>query len=176
MKKITKNKLEEILENHGKWLSTNGEEGECANLRDVDLRRVDLRGAHLSLVDLSGADLVCANLYKADLSGAYLINANLRCASLGQACLVGAHLKGADLENASLDYAMLPMANGDLDVHIDDRQATQLLYRLARNVLYSKNTTAKIKRLFRLKPLIKKANEFHRVGDYGKLPRKGEGE
>ena len=59
--KISAEKLQEIIESHGRWLR-NAEGGE----------RADLRGADLSDADLSGADL-----RSADLSGAYLSGANL---------------------------------------------------------------------------------------------------
>ena len=59
--KISAEKLQEIIESHGRWLR-NAEGGE----------RADLRGADLSDADLSGADLRSAYL-----SGAYLSGANL---------------------------------------------------------------------------------------------------
>lgn len=88
--------------------------------------------------------------------------ANLRCANLSSADLSYANLRSADL-----DYSAFPLWCGGLDVHIDDRQATQLLYHLLRNVKYSKNTSAKMKKLCKLKSLVKQANEFHRVKECG---------
>ena len=52
-------------------------------------------------------------------------------------------------------------------MNIDDKQATQLLYHLVRNVQYSKNTSAEMKKLCKLKSVVKKANEFHRVDECG---------
>lgn len=65
MRIISKKELEETLEKHKKWL--NGEGGEKANLRFVDLQNVDLRGASLREADLRGVDLHFANLQGADL-------------------------------------------------------------------------------------------------------------
>ena len=95
----------------------------------------------------------------ADLSYADLRSANLR----------SANLRSADLSYANLDYSVFPLWCGGLDVHIDDKHATQLLYHLLRNVRYSKNTSAKLKRLCKLKSLINQANQFHRVTECGKI-------
>ena len=151
---MTKNELNKIIDNHKLWLKTNGEQGERA-----DLRNANLRNANLSNANLSNANLSNANLSNANLSNANLRNANLR----------NANLSYADLINAVLDFSAFPLWCGGLDVNIDDKQATQLLYHLVRNVQYSKNTSAEMKKLCKLKSIIKKANEFHRVGECGKI-------
>ena len=79
---MDKDKLNEIIESHGKWLRA--KEGGF---------RADLSGAYLSRADLSGADLSRADLRGADLSGADLS---------------GAYLSGADLSGADLSGADLP--------------------------------------------------------------------
>ena len=68
-----------------------------------------------------------------------------------------------------LDYSAFPLWCGGLDVHIDDRQATQLLYHLVRNVLYSKNTSEELKKLLGSTELIEQANKFHRVEECGRI-------
>ena len=56
-------------------------------------------------------------------------------------------------------------------MHMDDRQAIQLLYHLMRNVLYSKNTSDKLKKALGTKKLITLANKMHRADvDRIKLP------
>ena len=100
--KISAEKLQEIIESHGRWLR-NEEGGERANLRSADLRSADLSGADLRSADLSSADLYCADLSSADLSGADLRSANLRSADLSGADLRGADLRSADLRSADLD-------------------------------------------------------------------------
>ena len=77
---MKKEELDEILENHVKWLF--GDDGNRADLRGADLRGADLRDAYLSGADLSGADLSGADLSGADLRGAYLRDAYLRDANL----------------------------------------------------------------------------------------------
>ena len=77
MKKITEEELKEILEQHRLWLNSNGKEGKCTNLTNVNLSGADLRRA-----DLIGADLRRANLRRADLRGADLRGANLIGANL----------------------------------------------------------------------------------------------
>ena len=157
-------KLNKILENHKLWLKTNGEQGERADLSNADLRYADLRYADLSYADLRNADLRNADLRNADLSNADLSNADLRYADLSNA-----DLRNADLSEADLDYSAFPLWCGGLNVHIDDKQATQLLYHLLRNVKYSKNTSKALKKICRIKSLVNQANKFHRVGECGEI-------
>ena len=63
---MDKDKLNEIIESHGKWLRT--EEGGVR----ADLCEADLRGANLCRADLRRADLRGADLCEADLRGADL--------------------------------------------------------------------------------------------------------
>ena len=86
-----------------------------------------------------------------------------------RADLRSADLRSADLSSANLDFSAFPLWCGGLNVHIDDKQAIQLLYHLVRNVRYSKNTSAEMKKICMLKSIIKKANEFHRVDECGKI-------
>ena len=172
-------KLNKILDNHELWLKTNGKEGERANLGSADLRYADLsfadlRCANLRCADLSSANLIFANLRyanlrSANLSSANLSSANLRCANLRHADLRCANLLSADLRSADMDCSAFPLWCGGLDVHIDDRQATQMLYHLIRNVRYSKNTSETMKKLFKIDELVKEANKFHRVMECGVL-------
>jgi hypothetical protein len=108
-----------------------------ANLRDADLRGVDLSGRDLRLADLRGAQLEAAQFGEANLRrarldgakaqasvwrGAYLDGASMRGAhlvradlrgvhafhvDLGGAVLVGADARGASLSHARLDGAQL---------------------------------------------------------------------
>ena len=107
----------------------------------------------------------------ADLSSADLSSANLRSANLRSA-----DLRSADLSYANLDYSAFPLWCGGLDVHIDDTQATQLLYHLIRNVQYSKNTSKAMKKICKIKSLINQANKFHRVNECGKITADMRGE
>ena len=95
--------------------------------------------------------------------------ADLRYADLRYANLRDANLSDANLSYANLDYSCFPLWCGGLDVHIDDRQATQLLYHLIRNVQYSKNTSEAMKKICKIKSLINQANKFHRADECGKL-------
>ena len=113
------------------------------------------------------------NGVKANLIGANLRGANLSEANLSEANLIWANLRGANLRGANLDYSAFPLWCGGLDVHIDDRQAVQLLYHLVRNVLYSKNTSDELKNLLSQKEIVDKANEFHRVDECGEIEVEG---
>ena len=82
------------------------------DLREVNLRGVDLAVADLSRADLRGADLSAADLSVADLAGADLREvdlrgANLRGVDLREADLRGLNLRGADLRGAHLSGANL---------------------------------------------------------------------
>jgi uncharacterized protein YjbI with pentapeptide repeats len=106
---------------------------------------------------------------RANLSSADLSSADLRSADLSYA-----DLRSADLRSADLDFSAFPLWCGGLDVHIDDKQAAQLLYHLVRNVKYSKNTSKAMKKICKIKSLVKQANEFHRVTECGKIESEGE--
>jgi len=151
---MNKKELDKILDDHKLWLSSDGEKGKRA-----DLRYADLSSADLSYADLSSADLRYANLRSADLSYADLSSANLS----------SADLRYADLRYADLDFSAFPLWCGGLHVHIDDKQATQLLYHLVSNVLHSKNTSEEMKKLCKIKEIVKQANEFHRVEECGSI-------
>ena len=72
------------------------------NLSGADLRGANLRDSDLSEADLSGADLSVANLSNADFKGAILTGTDLSYANLSDADLSGADLSGADLRGANL--------------------------------------------------------------------------
>ena len=112
---MTKEKLQEILELHKKWMDC--EEGGLranlsgAYLSEAYLRRANLCGANLSGAYLSEANLCGAYLSEANLSEANLCGANLRGANLYEANLSGADLCGANLSEANLYGANLCGAN-----------------------------------------------------------------
>ncbi|MDA1100387.1 MAG: pentapeptide repeat-containing protein [Proteobacteria bacterium] len=93
-----------------------------ANLKGVDLRRLNLEAADLRRADLRGVNLEKVNLAKARLKGALLRGANLKQADLqgaglAWAILRDANLNGADLRGADLTLADLtraPMENAQL--------------------------------------------------------------
>ncbi len=77
------------------------------NLIDVDLRGTDLRGVNLSNSDLINADFVDSNLSGANLYGVYLRDANLRGANLSRTYLSNANLNDSNLSDANLKQANL---------------------------------------------------------------------
>ena len=95
--------------------------------------------------------------------------ANLSYSNLSDSDLSYSNLRGSDLSYSNLDYSAFPLWCGGLDVHIDDKQATQLLYHLIRNVKYSKNTSKALKKICRIKSLVNQANKFHRVEECGEI-------
>ena len=107
--KISAEKLQEIIESHGRWLR-NEEGGERANLRSADLSSADLSGADLRSADLSSADLYCADLSSADLSGADLRSADLR----------SADLRSADLDKTYYQVVRVGSRRGITTYCVDD--------------------------------------------------------
>ena len=103
----------------------------------------------------------------ANLRGADLREANLRWANLR-----GADLREANLSGANLDYSCLPLCCGSLGANFDDKQLTQIAYHLVKAGLNSNNASAEIKA--ELEKLIDFANNFHRVGECGKIINKKE--
>ena len=113
--------LEKILELHEAWYKSPAKKGQQADLRQADLKGVnlsdaclsgaDLRGANLSDANLSGANLSSACLIETNLSGACLKGANLSDACLIKTCLDKADLNRADLKQADLSGASLIEAN-----------------------------------------------------------------
>ena len=71
--KLSTEKLQEIIESHGKWLR-NEDGGQRANLQDANLRGANLRGANLQGANLQDANLQDADLQRANLRGANLPN------------------------------------------------------------------------------------------------------
>lgn len=142
MKTFTKQELDKILDNHKLWLSSDGKEGERADLSHTNLRSANLSYANLRYADLGSADLRSADLHNADL-------------------------RSANLSSANLDFSAFPLWCGGLNVNIDDKIAIQLLYHFVRNVKSSPYTSKQLKSLCKLKSIIKQANKFHRVGECG---------
>ncbi len=162
MREISKDELQEILENHKHWLNRDcdGWESMRANLRGTDLRGTDLRWADLRWANLRGTDLRGTDLRWADLRWA-----NLRWANLREADLRWANLREADLRGTDLDFSCLPLWCGSLHANFDSRQLKQIAYHLVKAGLQSKNATEEDKT--ELRKLIDYANGFHRAYECG---------
>lgn len=119
--------LSKILSDHYKWIDSNYQTGERANLEGADLSNVDLARTYLAEANLKGANLTCAYLEQANLREAFLNDADLTLADLSYtnlshailtnstmvttdlcgACLFGSDLRGADMTRAILYDAHL---------------------------------------------------------------------
>ncbi|MGP8322045.1 MAG: pentapeptide repeat-containing protein [Methanosarcinaceae archaeon] len=105
-------KLQFILNEHEKWIKTDGKEGKKAILDNLILRNNDFsnkRLGHSILTDsiltktiFQNADLREANFVGANLQAANLEGANLQKADLGMSNLLGTNLKAAKLMGANL--------------------------------------------------------------------------
>ena len=146
---MEKEQLTEILQAHKKWLDSDGREGVRADLLGADLLGADLHDADLRDADLHGADLCYADLRYADL------------------CY--ADLRDIDLCYADMDFAALPLWCGGLHMHVDDRIGIQMLYHAVANILFSKNTSAWLKKAVSIKTILNVVNKFHHVNECGDL-------
>ena len=136
---MTESDIKKTLEEHICWLNDEG--GRRADLSEANLRRANLRRANLSGADLRRAHLSGADLRRADLSE-------------------------ADLSEANLDFSVLPLWCGSLNVKVDDRIVRQLLYHVIRIAQVS-SLSQELKDALLSKALIKQANLFHRATDGG---------
>ncbi len=118
---IDKKTLDNLLDCHRTWNSSEGKDGKQlrlnrAKLANTDLRRGYLNAALLKGVDLRGANmlmarLVGANLQNTSLRGAYLPETDFRGADLSGVDFRWSHLQGADLRGAKLDHIKLDWAD-----------------------------------------------------------------
>jgi uncharacterized protein YjbI with pentapeptide repeats len=91
LRDISDEELKQILEDHKKWLESDGKEGERA-----DLRNTNLQGVNLTRANLRSVNLYSAILNKAKLNYANFYNANMsKCKGLDDAELQYANLEGA---------------------------------------------------------------------------------
>ena len=94
--------ISETLRKHALWLSSEGKDGEQADLTDANLDGADLTGADLRKAILTGASLIKADLTEAKLDGACLKRAKMEGVKLSNASLSGTNLYGADLSKSTL--------------------------------------------------------------------------
>lgn len=110
-RKISKEELQHILEQHKLWVESNGEQGQRANLQKVDFQNANFQEAFLQSANLQGANFQDANLQHADLWGTDLQDtdfrrANLRATNLAKAKLQGTNLQGVNLKKAIFGYTL----------------------------------------------------------------------
>lgn len=116
--------IKDVLIAHGEWLSSNGERGERAELKNAILQQADLHEANLENADLSGARLSVTDLMRANLTGADLRGADLWMSDMKDAILEGADLRGANLsEVTNLTRAQLDKAITDDTTELPDGMA-----------------------------------------------------
>lgn len=141
MKRVSKEDLTIVLDRHKKWLESNGEDGDIADLCDMDMScadfsyrdfrevnfsRSDLRHSNFSsanlrktvfhksilgYVEFTNADLSESDLSHSNLSYAGLSETKLNHANLCNAFLFTTNLRGSDLTCADLTNAALFSAN-----------------------------------------------------------------
>ena len=121
LREISEQELKQIIEKHKKWLESNGNDGEKANLSATNLQKIkigneDLQSAILNKANFNGAYLrktifMEANLEKATLKEAYLRKAILMKANLRESIFQNANLRRAKLQKADLGKADFRQSN-----------------------------------------------------------------
>ena len=109
--------------------------------------------------DLSDLDLQIAKLQDADLQRANLRRANLQ----------GANLRGANLQGADLDFSCLPLWCGSLNMKVDDRIMSQLIYHILSICDASDAVSLIIKQSLLTAELKQVANKFHKAKEIGEI-------
>lgn len=102
-REVNKLELARLVEQHRRWVESDGLHGQRADLTRAQLEATCLSGTSINLQD---AVLHGTNLRRADLSMSDLRTACLAGADLREANLLGTHLAGADLQGAALDGAV----------------------------------------------------------------------
>lgn len=97
MKKITSEKIKEMIQLHKLWMDGDNN-GMCADFSDYELKYVDF-----SNLDLSGAKFNNANLYGANFKHSYLYNTEFCNANLKEANLCGAHIGYTNMDGIKIN-------------------------------------------------------------------------
>jgi len=103
--------IQKVLNDHCRWVESEGRHGRRADLRRFDLKGADLFGSNLRSANLSGASLPNSDLSDSGLENASLENADLTGASLAWVNLSHANIRGACLKEADLRWADLRWAD-----------------------------------------------------------------
>lgn len=111
LREISDEDLQEILEEHRKWVESDGTEGKRADLRKTNLDGRNFEGVILKRAYLQGAYLRGANLARADLTEANLFHAKLQSTPIGKTNLSNTILIGANLQEANFYQAFLASAD-----------------------------------------------------------------
>jgi len=105
LRKLSQDDLKTALDEHRRWLETEGEKGKRADLSHADLRHADLKDAELTKANLRGACLAGVDLRSTDFSEADLRESDLSTAKMDRCHLNRADLRGAHLNEATLRKA-----------------------------------------------------------------------
>ncbi|WP_459211851.1 pentapeptide repeat-containing protein [Aquimarina rhabdastrellae] len=109
--KITNTDFSNILEQHGKWLNSNGEIGKQGNLSFLDLSGLDFSDLNLSKINLERAKLDFINFERTNLSGANLKETVIDNAKFIDTILINTNFEKSELINSDLSRAVLINAN-----------------------------------------------------------------
>ena len=127
MKKLTQEKLNEMLDQHELWRE-NRNIGKRLDISYCDVSGLDfsnrnmrgsnMSGAYMRGVNMSGANMRGLNMSGADMRGAYMSDANMSDANMSGANMRGAdmsdaNMSGANMRGSNIDYVSLFDATGN---------------------------------------------------------------
>lgn len=119
-----------LLENHRRWLESNGERGERIDLYEPEISGYDFRGTILSRAILYGANLNYCTFSEADLSGVEMHGSSLCQADFCACNLREAQISGCDLHAAF--FLDADLTNADIsDSDLTDAEFNQAILRKA---------------------------------------------
>ncbi len=115
-RRFSQEDLQKVLQDHARWLKSNGKEGTQADfiwtdLTEADFTGADLRRAVFTDAHMYGAKFTNADLEDANLRGTFLIDSKFNDADCRNAAFSGAKMKGANLRHANLKWANLQDAD-----------------------------------------------------------------
>ncbi|MFQ5959085.1 MAG: pentapeptide repeat-containing protein [Alphaproteobacteria bacterium] len=100
-------RLRHLIEQHQKWIASNGADGQRARIEDEDLSYVSFERMNLSGIVMQGCRLRDADFSHAVVMMGKLADCELRGANFASANLEGTNLSGSDLSGANFDQADL---------------------------------------------------------------------
>ena len=185
----THQKIEKL---HKDGVSLSGIYLKYANMKDVNLVKVDLSGADLTRSDFSGASMYGANLEGANLFKANLEGANLKSANMNNCDLLGADFSDTKLNNVEWgkDYKIInekaaedALGAGNLDKAKEKYKEAEDIYRTLKISLqtqtlgddvgkfFEREMIARRKQLPRFSPLRMISKLAHLTTGYGEKVR-----
>ena len=128
LQQISDKEITKILEDHDKWLQSNGKDGERANLGKFNLRGANLERANLERANFGGVNIEGANLKRANLKETILYGIE----GLSECSLIDANLFGATGLRGK-DFARMDLTGTTLPVKIEEFKTLDTIEEISKN-------------------------------------------